>query len=50
MRLGDTLELDTVIAPNLFSLYEVSLGAHAVADEMHSLKERGCVPSEEFIV
>ncbi|KAL3928932.1 MAG: hypothetical protein SGPRY_002181 [Prymnesium sp.] len=37
VRLGDTLELDIVIAPNLFSLYEVSGGAHAVADEMHSL-------------
>ena len=41
VRMGDTLEPDTTIAPNLFALYEVEGGADAVADELHELKERG---------
>ena len=41
VRLGDTLALDTVVAPNLLALLDVTGGADAVADELMTLKTRG---------
>ena len=45
VRLADNLERDTVIAPNLYSLYEVPGGPDAVADEVQKLKARGWLAS-----
>eukprot|EP00965_Chrysotila_dentata_P010081 328414-Pleurochrysis_carterae.AAC.1 len=38
---GDDLPLQTAIAPNLFSLYQVEGGAKAVAAEINVLRARG---------
>ena len=49
MRLGDTLELGTMLAPNLFSLAAITGGSDAVANEMHVLKLRGWYSSSAGI-
>ena len=41
VRMNDKLEMDTTLAPNLHSVYDVQGGPDAIADEMAQLKSRG---------